>query len=315
VSRARALVTGATGFLGRHLADRLQERGFGVRALVRSEGAARAFEKRGMEAALGDLTDPDSLARACEVCAAVFHAAALPADPTAQRDVLLRVNAHGTQSLAAAAAAAGAEHLVFASSAVVYGLGPIHGAREDAAVMPHSAYSESKIEAEAVLDRFAREERLGVSIFRPYWVYGPGDLRFLPYLRRAVELEKIPLVDGGKALLDVIEVRDLADAMILAAKRSAPGCEIYNIADGGVHSIRNIIEAAALGMGREVRFSDVTIEFAREAVRSGLLPVTPELLDWVTRDHHLDTSRLRHDLGFHASVAFEEGMRRALAPA
>jgi nucleoside-diphosphate-sugar epimerase len=312
VSRSRVLVTGATGLVGGHLAARLIERGFDVCGLVRSDGAKRKLEARKVFAVRGDLTDPESLARACSGCGAVFHAAALMDDVPTPHEQMLRVNAAGTESIAEAAAEAGASHLVFVSSAVVYGRGPVHGVREEAPLVPHSAYSESKIEAEAILERFAREGTLGVTIFRPYWVYGKHDQRFLPHLRRALALPQIPLVEGGKALQDAIDATDLADAMILAAERGAKGSAIYNASDGVRHTVRQIVETAAQALSISPRFSDVTLEFAREAARSGLLPASSELVEWLCLDHSLDTTRLRHDLGFTPRVPFDAGLRRAL---
>ncbi len=293
--------------------NRLLERGFAVRALVRSEAAAAAVAGRGIEPRRGDLTDAESLRRACDGCAAVIHAAALLDDPTLPRELMLSVNAAGTESLTLAAIEAGAGHLVFVSSAVVYGEGPLHGVNEDAPLVPHSPYSESKIEAEAILERLAREGTIGITIFRAYWVYGPRDKRFLPFLRRILDLETIPLMDGGRALLDVVEVTDLADAMVLAIEKQRPGSSIFNISDGVPHTVRQIVDAAARATSRTPRFADTTAELLRDRVRSGELPITLELVDWVSCDHHLDTKRLHQELGFRASVALDEGLRRALA--
>lgn len=127
-------------------------------------------------------------------------------------------------------------------------------------------------------------------------------------------MPQIPLVDGGRALQDSIDATDLADAMIHAAERGEKGSAIYNASDGVRHTVRQILETAAQTLGRSPRFTDVTLEFAREAVRQGLLPVTSELLEWLSHDHSVDTTRLRHELGFTPRIGFEEGIRLALLP-
>jgi dihydroflavonol-4-reductase len=117
------LVTGATGFIGRHLVERLRAGGCSVRALVRPGSAASALHDMGVRICPGDLRDPASVERAVSGCRQVFHLAAVIHGPGATRSRLRQVNVEGTENVARCCRKAGVERLVVTSSVAVYGRG------------------------------------------------------------------------------------------------------------------------------------------------------------------------------------------------
>src|SRR4051812_21266221 len=161
------LVTGATGFIGGHLAQRLVREGHQVRCLARAGSDTSLLETLGVEIATGDLADARSLVRAAEDCRYVVHCGALVSDWATVQEIA-RVNVQGTRDLLAASDRAGVERFVFLSTT------DVHGAT--------NAYARSKIEAEAEV----RRAQLDAVVLRPATVYGPGSTDVIGEIARAI---------------------------------------------------------------------------------------------------------------------------------
>jgi dihydroflavonol-4-reductase len=222
----RALVTGATGFVGAHVVRALLARGLRVRCLVR--GASRRDNIAGLdvEVAQGDLTDPPSLRRAVAGCELVFHCAAdyrlWARDPAR----IMAVNVEGTRNVLEAAAEAGVRRTVHTSSVSALGL-PAHGEVADETTPVRSGdvigpYKRSKFLAEQEAAGFA-EAGLDVVIVYPSTPVGELVVRPSPTGRIIVDTlrGRMPAyVDTG---LNLIDVRDVAEGHVLAAERGVAG--------------------------------------------------------------------------------------------
>jgi dihydroflavonol-4-reductase len=210
-----ALVTGASGFIGWHVAKLLLDRGYAVRALCRPTSQIAGLP---VEKITGDLRDPESLARAVTGCGLVYHVAAdyrlWAKDPRE----LYRSNVDGTRNLIAAAKTAGVERFVYTST-----VGCIEPPDETRAVtlkQMSGAYKESKFLAEVV----ALEEReLPVVIVNPTAPIGDHDVKPTPTGRIILDFLKDDMpafIDTG---LNLVDVRDVALGHLLAAERGQPG--------------------------------------------------------------------------------------------
>jgi nucleoside-diphosphate-sugar epimerase len=212
----RLLVTGAGGFIGGRLVERLVLLGArDVRVLVRRVASAAGLARFPVEILTGDVTDPAALAAAVEGCDTVFHCAYGTSGSQRQRAF---VNRQGTRRLLEAAAGAGARRMVHLSTLMVYGRTPDGDLDERAPRRRFgNAYADSKLDAErAVLDG-SRSGGLEAVVLQPTAVYGPyGGVwteRLLVQLRGARAI----LVDGGAGLCNHVYVDDLVQAMLLAA--------------------------------------------------------------------------------------------------
>ncbi len=216
---ARALVTGATGFVGRNLVERLRGRGDSVRCLVRATAnpvTIAALTALGVELSPGDVTDPSSLGAAVAGVEAVYHLAGLTLafNP---RD-FVRVNAEGTRHLAeACAAAATPPTLVAVSSLAAAGPSrPGHPRSEEEPPRPVSDYGRSKLLGELVLHRTAG--RVPTTVLRPPGVFGPWDTHVLEAFRLAKRgWHLVPGLAPHRVAL--VAVSDLVEAMLSAAER------------------------------------------------------------------------------------------------
>jgi dihydroflavonol-4-reductase len=214
----RVLVTGGTGFIGRHLVERLTNRETVVRRLVRDLGRGSETAMPGLEFAVGDVTDRGSLDEAVRGVDVVYHLAGrtLALSP----GEFHQVNAEGTRNLAAACAArTSPPSLVFVSSLAAAGPSTDERPRvEEDAPAPVSDYGRSKWAAERALRSFAGS--VPITVFRPPGVFGPRERHMLALFRSVrrgwnVVPVRTPL------RLSFVHVEDLVDGLLLGAERGA----------------------------------------------------------------------------------------------
>jgi dihydroflavonol-4-reductase len=216
------LVTGASGFLGWHVARLLVERGHSVRALCRPGSEIRELE---VERATGDLRDADSLARACEGCEVIFHVAADYRLWSKNPSELYASNVEGTRNLLAAAERAGVRRIVYTSTVGCIGMPASHAGDETTPVSIEDMaghYKRSKWLAEQVALEKAREG-LPVVIVNPTAPIGDHDWKPTPTGKIIADFlrGKLPaFVDTG---LNLVDARDTALGHLLAAERGRPG--------------------------------------------------------------------------------------------
>jgi dihydroflavonol-4-reductase len=219
----KVLVTGATGFIGRRLVDRLVRDGDEVIALVRSE-------EHGLPDAVtvvhGDLMAPESLESVGVGCDLLFHLAAMITFDTAKRDQLVAVNGVGTANVLEAAQRLGIERSVVVSSACTLGLSvsPEITLDEDAPVVAKLAeanpYMAGKIAAESAAALASQTQ--DVVIVNPTTVYGPGDwsLNSGTLVKQVAGAGVMPVPPGGS---NVVDVDDVVEGMLAAAEHGRSG--------------------------------------------------------------------------------------------
>ena len=213
----KALVTGASGFIGPHLVEALAGRGQEVACLVRSTSRTVRLEPFGPRFLRGDVTDPESLARAVEGVDVVYHLAGVT--KTHRAEEMRRVNEEGVRNMAEACAGRTTPPvLIVASSLAAAGPAPAGRLRSETdPPHPVSHYGRSKRAGEVAAESFAAA--LPVTIVRPPIVFGEED-RDMLQMFRPVALFGVHLVPGlGGRKVSLIHAADLAEALILAAER------------------------------------------------------------------------------------------------
>jgi dTDP-L-rhamnose 4-epimerase len=333
------LLTGGAGFIGKHVLARLLARGHEVRVLdsLRADvHRGKAWTPpRGVEFLLGDVRDPDAAGRAVRGVDAVLHLAAkvgLGVDADDLPDYASSNDA-GTAVMLAAMARAGVPRLMLASSMVVYGEGvglcsehgpvtpgprletaletgdfeppcPRCGRRLDAALVtekarldPRNAYASSKVAQEFYASNWARVTGGSAAMLRYHNVYGPGMPRDTPYagvaaiFTSALRNGKAPQVfEDGRQRRDFIHVRDVAAATVLACEMLALDVVAFNVGSGTPRTVGEMAQALATSL-------------------KGPSPVvTGRYRLGDVRHITADSSRLRAELSWEPTVAFEEGM-------
>ncbi|MBI4729434.1 MAG: diguanylate cyclase [Acidobacteria bacterium] len=245
----RALVTGATGFIGGSVAERLRFEGWDVRALVRPATDATALVALGVEVARGDLGDRESLEAACRQVEVVYHVGALVTDWAPRRE-FVAVNVEGARALAEAAARAGVSRFVHVSTTDVYGFPDRDDLDEDAPMRKRGwGYPDSKIEGEAAVRAVAARARMPLTVVRPATVFGPRSKDFVVEMGDLLRSGSLPLVDRGRALAGFGYGPNLAAGIVLAGAVAPAAGRTYNLHDSTGKSWADYTTALAGGIG------------------------------------------------------------------
>ncbi len=302
----RALVTGAAGFIGSHLAAGLLGQGWHVTGLdsryppsdpVAAENLADLVPHPRFRLARADIATAD-LAHLLEGVQVAFHLAGLPGARRSWGDQFtsyLTVNVLGTQRLLEACTAAEVPRLVCASSSSVYGPGNGTPSRETDDPLPLSPYGVSKLAAERLCLAYSNRPSAVTSVvaLRYFTVYGPRqrpDMAFSRIMRAALSGRPVPLYGSGAQRRDFTHVADAVAATIAAASCEARA-EVVNVASGHSVPLVQAVRTIASLAGAEV-------PSLRRAAQPGDADVTSA-----------DLSRARDVLGYQPQVDLADGLR------
>ena len=267
------VVTGASGFVGRHLVAALAER-FPARVIAfDAKEPASSLAAGGVQVVIGAVQDPRSVSEAVRQAEIVIHLAAV-VEPDSQRHELMRiVNVEGTRNVFSAATRAGCRLFVHMSSAGVYG--PPRRPepfQEGDPPLPVTPYQHSKLEAEKLLGQSDHRDTV-VNVLRPAGIYGPGSHLELPEYRR-VSRRRVQLELKGGVIVQPTYVDDVVHAIVALVDTPAEDGSIFNI--GGERTLRVEDLRAVIAETLDVRLRRVVVppSLARPlAVAAGALPM------------------------------------------
>jgi nucleoside-diphosphate-sugar epimerase len=308
----KALVTGATGFIGSHLAEALLSRGYEVRCLVRSGSNRRWLETLCVEFVEGDCLDEKSLEEAVKGCNYVFHVAGIT--KACRENDFFCVNVDGTRNLINTVIKYNnkIERFVFISSLAA--VGPSLDGRpvnEETEPHPVSVYGKSKLEAERVV--LGVTDQIPITIIRPPAVYGPRDRDFY-FFFKLIKRGIFPY--WGKARYSLVYVDDLINGIIMSAESSEAVGQTYFIADGEVYSNEEIAYEISRILNKNItkvhlpksimpflasigeRFSRGPSIFNKDKVRE------LKYQHWIC-----DSSKAERELGYKPKVKLSEGLK------
>jgi nucleoside-diphosphate-sugar epimerase len=319
------LVTGASGLVGSHVAERALREGWRVRALVRSEAGLEFLRDGGVEFARGDLSDAASLAAAATGATVIVHCAAKVGD-WGPVDDYRAVNVHGLEVLLRAAEQGGAlRRFVHISSLGVYPARDHFGT--DESVPPSTTgidgYTLTKVEAEQlVLDHVAKF-RLPAVVLRPGFIYGPRDRTVLPRLLERLKSKQFAYLGPPDKLMNNTFVGNLTEAVFRAIACDAAIGRVYNIADSRLVTKKEFVETICRAADYAIPTNVVPLPVARflasllEAVYRLLGKQEAPLLSsarikflGLNLDYCID--RARRELSYDPPCDFAEAMPRTV---
>ncbi|MGA8427275.1 MAG: NAD-dependent epimerase/dehydratase family protein [Candidatus Dormiibacterota bacterium] len=311
-------LTGATGFIGGALLERLLADGTEVRVLVRGGDAAELMQHLGAVPVAGDLLGEADLAPAMAGCRLVFHAAGLNHFCLPDPKPLFRVNVEGTVRLVEAAARAAVPRLVYTSSAATLGesQGSIGTENSDHRGWFLSAYERSKYLAERAAVRAASSQGLELICLNPASVQGPG--RASGTARWLIRYANGRLRWMIQTRVSLVDIADCTEAHILAAGRGVPGRRY--VISGPTRPIGDLIQIVGSVTGRKypVRYLPAAPAIALGSVAGSVFkalgrrpPVCREMMRTLAFGHAYDGSAAARELGF-AYTPIETSVRRAM---
>jgi nucleoside-diphosphate-sugar epimerase len=318
----KVLITGATGLLGGHLLQALQQRGEEIRALVLPGEHAEKLTAQGVEVVRGDVTDASTLALAVKDIEIVFHLAGMMGVNRPLAAYRL-VNVTGSGNLYQAAQKAGVRRFVHTSSHTVYGLGYGRLLTEKDALRPDpDPYSMSKAEGDRLIRRLMLNSKVETVILRPGTFFGPGDRLHFGRIAQRMKNGKGVIIGRGDNALPFCYVTDVVRGFLLAAyHEKAPG-NVYNISNDHPLTQQEIFNAVAdeVGGKRPTRHLPYLPLYYGGMVAEQLAKIT-HTRPMVTQlgvmmfgtDNRHSVEKARSELGYEPQVEIREGIKLAAA--
>jgi nucleoside-diphosphate-sugar epimerase len=317
------LITGATGFVGSHVAMACAPRGMNLRTIARATSDTKLLDELGVKVFRGDITEPAVVAAAMDSVDIVVHCAAKVGD-WGPVDEYRKVNVEGLRNLLDAAKGQSLERFVDVSTLGVYAARHHHGTDETVPPPEHhmDGYTQSKVEAEQLALRYEREFGVPVVVLRPGFVYGPRDRTVMPRLIESLRNGQFRYLGGGERAMNTIFVDNLVDAIGLAIQSQQAVGQIYNLTDGEFVSKRKFVEAIAEGMEIPAPRRSLPLWVARPVMKllyflhrkSSKPPrLTHARYKFLGLNLDFSIEKARRELGYHPRVPFEDAIKSTMA--
>ncbi|MGI8461809.1 MAG: NAD-dependent epimerase/dehydratase family protein [Solirubrobacterales bacterium] len=304
-------ITGASGFIGRRLVERLRADGATVRGVDLQTDKAR-------DVVAGDISEPGLWQDAAAGSEVVVHTAAIVSN-AATRDVAWRMNVLGTRHALDAAVAAGAKRFVHFSSVRAFsdvdfpdGVDERHPVRPDG-----STYVDTKVASEQVVLQAHAAGEIECTVIRPGDVYGPGSRPWTILPVDAIKSNRFVLPAMGKGVFSPVYVDNLLDGVLLAASRDDAAGEVFTISDGvGVscreffgHYCRMLGKPPPRGLPTVAALGLVSIPETIAWISGEDTEIRRESMRYLAREGTYSIEKARRVLGYEPAIGLDEGMR------
>ncbi|HMP02747.1 MAG TPA: NAD-dependent epimerase/dehydratase family protein [Gemmatales bacterium] len=319
----RCFITGATGFVGSHVAEACVQKGIQAVTVARAQSDTRLLEQWGVEIVRGDLTDPNAVAQAMAGADAVVHCAAKVGD-WGPVEEYREVNVGGT-ALLLEEARKHKPRFVHVSSLGVYAARD-HDRTDESEPPPDShmdGYTQTKVESEKLVLSYHQHQGVPVVVLRPGFIYGPRDRTVLPRLMNLMAQGQIRYIGSKTKLMNAIYVGNLVDAIFLALERSDAVGQVFNLTDDEDVTKERFMETIADLAGLPKPTKVVPLPVARMLARllEGIARlrgakqaprVTQARIKFMGLNLSFSCEKAKRDLGYQPAVRFADGMKRTI---
>lgn len=308
--KQRVWISGATGFIGRAIAERFERGGWDV-AGMRRPGSKTDQRARWEEVSL---FDPNALARAMQGSDVIVHAAGL-VDGDLPRDLYRWVHIAATENVLRAAKHAGASRLLYVScaSVVLSDEERVHWDEKRDLAQPALGMRAQSIKLAEELVMTGADDSLSVVALRPSWVWGAGDWSRLPALVREARRGGLRLFGDGKNLVALSHIAHVAEAAWLAARAPNASGQTYYVGDAEFLEMGEFLGKLSEALGLPRPRAAMPGWAARIAARTPLAPASLETIVERSRGTLFDTQKLGAELGFTPHVTLEDGLTELAA--
>jgi len=316
----KLFITGATGFVGQGIVNRMSLDGHEMTTLLLPEEEIPAWGS--VRCIRGDITRPETLVNAMEGMDAVIHLAGAVGYGVSWKECR-RLNVTGTDNVVRFAVLSGVRRFIHMSSVSVYGRVWGKPLNEESPMKKiNDPYGDTKIEAEKIVRAYEKKGELDLTVIRPTMIYGPGDRLFLPKLIENLNTGRARIIGKGEHAVDAIHVKDAADFVGLILKRPDTIGRTYNLNHPDNPAWKEFIAAVAVALG--VRVPDRHIPYHLAMVLAGFLTLASRLTGKpprvtrygvrnVGRPYFYSTHRMTHEIGFQPKIGLIDGIRECVA--
>ena len=317
----RNLITGATGFIGSYMAERLVGNGEEVIALVRETSSIDFLKRLGVKFAYGNMNDMNSLKNAVRGVDAVYHSAAL-ADEWISPKEAYRVNVEGTRNLLECSRKAQVKRFIFISSLAVLGMKDHYGTGADAPYhKTGDSYIDTKIDSEQLVMDYYKKYKLPVTVVRPGFVFGPRDNKLIPRLALRLRDRQFMFIGSGKNKINAVYIDNLTDAVMLAAKSDKAVGQKYNVTNDSHMTLEDFIFNIAdiWKLEKPGKHIPKIIAYLMCAALTGMARmarskeppyITKTRIKFLSLNLDFDIAKTRDDLGYSPRISIKEGLKR-----
>lgn len=312
----KVLVTGASGFTGSVLAEKLLEQGHEVRAFVRNKSKMKSPNAHHMEVIESDITDTEAMKRAVEGIEIVYHIAALFRQAGVPDQVYWDVNVTATENLLKLSHEAGVKRFVHCSTVGVHGHIENPPADENYRFSPGDIYQITKLAGEQKALDYYKETGFPVSVVRPGPIYGVGDLRLLKLFKLAAK-SVTPILGDGNIFFNMVYVEDLADIFILASQKEEAIGQVFLGAGPENMRLNDIVDTIAGILNkpkRKIHLPAAPFQLAGDLCEKVCIPlgIEPPIyrrrVDFFTKSRSFTIEKSRRLLGYDPKFNYARGL-------
>ncbi|MCE2991834.1 MAG: NAD-dependent epimerase/dehydratase family protein [Candidatus Jidaibacter sp.] len=323
----KALITGATGCLGRNLATRLLREGWEVHVTGRNESIGALLENQGGRFYKADLGNKEAITALCQGKDVIFHCGAL-SSPWGKYSDFYRANVLGTNNVIEGCLKHDVKRLVHVSTPSIYFDFKEKHQISEADLLPEKPvnhYAATKHEAEHFIDAAFKEHNLPVITIRPRAIFGPYDTAIMPRIIRAARNGKVPHINGGNALIDATYVDNVVESLLLCASaHEAALGKKYNITNGEPIQLKDLLRLSfsALGLPFQPKYISYKTAYRMATIMEAVASLPgiswePVLTKYgvgvFSIGQTLDISAAIRDLGYKPIITLDQGIRRFAA--
>jgi nucleoside-diphosphate-sugar epimerase len=317
----KVIITGATGFIGRNLSESFHKEGVEVVAIGRSEYVGKALQQNGIKFILANVEDQSQVNRAFCPGDYVIHCAGRAGDWWTYRD-FYKANVAGTRNVINACRRNDINKIIYTSTSSVYLNGADRYNIQESEPLPEQRfnYGKTKLVAEKELLKL-KEEGLKTIVLRPRAVYGKYDQNVVSRFLRLADKKSLPLINGGRALVDITYMGNLTSAVrnCFAAPDDAWN-EIYNVSNGSPVTLKEWISQVLEVFDKPFKPEDISEAAAKRiAAVNGLVSILPsgnkrpELtkysVEYMGKSMTLSIEKAKEKLQYLPSISNQEGFK------
>jgi len=300
------LITGASGFIGSSLVEKLAEDHHEITVLLHKKKQHKDLKTYQVNSYYSSFSDINNLKKIAKGKEIIFHLAGLINAPREEAYLYYRANVMTTKNLLKAVDCSTLKSFVYCSSVAVYGNLKELPANENTVPKPDNLYGQSKYEAEKICLDFFHQKNIPTVVIRPTWVYGPRDKRTLR-LFKAIKKGPFGLINTKKVLIHPVFVYDLVDALILCANNENAYGKIFLVGGEEVIELNQLITLIAKAINKSTPKMFIPLKLAKASAMvleklylpfNKIPPISQRRLEFFSKNQHYDISRAKNVLSF-----------------